>query len=159
MSSSSLSGNDAMDVNLRLTTSHIVDADRTLSALAQDFKEVLLQRCWGLFSYPSPTSHPKKKKKKEPLFLRFFRFHELAVTKSIVVSFSLTGVRCCPSTFPALLLLESTLTSSTYCHIALRAFCERREAGKAFLRLTYQVTVWFVLITSPGELFLNTTLF
>lgn len=36
--------------NLRLTTSHIMDADRMFSALTQDFKNrLLLWRCWGLF--------------------------------------------------------------------------------------------------------------
>lgn len=36
--SSSLSGNDAMDITFRLTTSHVMDADRMSSALTQDFK-------------------------------------------------------------------------------------------------------------------------
>lgn len=45
--SSSLSGNDAMDINLRLTTSHVVDADGGLSALYTSKTHLLLWSCFS----------------------------------------------------------------------------------------------------------------
>ena len=65
--SSSLSGNDAMDINLRLTTSHIMDADRMLSALAQDFKS--FTSCSAVAEVRLFFIVSKKRRKKKDDFL------------------------------------------------------------------------------------------
>ena len=68
--SSSLSGNDAMDINLRLTTSHVMDADRMLSALAQDFKS--FASCSAVAEVRF-VFHCLKKKKKDDFLVVVFK--------------------------------------------------------------------------------------